>query len=120
MPDGAADAVVFCLVLCSVEDPAAALGEARRVLRSGGRLVLLEHVQAHRPGVTRRVQAGLDATVWPYLFGGYHVGRDTVATVERAGFVFDELDRFAFPEGSRAPMSPAVLGIARQRTETTD
>jgi ubiquinone/menaquinone biosynthesis C-methylase UbiE len=111
--DDSADAVVFCLVLCSVADPAAALAEARRVLRPGGRLLLLEHVQAHQPGLTRRVQAGLDATVWPRLFGGCHVGRDTVAAAEAAGFVFEELDRFAFPEGSHAPMSPAVLGTAR-------
>lgn len=110
--DGEADTVVFCLVLCSVPDQAAALAEARRVLGPGGRLVLLEHVRAHHPGRTRKVQAGLDATVWPRLFGGCHVGRDTVGAVEAAGFGFSELERFAFPEGSRLPMSPAVIGTA--------
>lgn len=110
--DGEADAVVFCLVLCSVPDADAALAEARRVLRPGGRLVLLEHVQAHDPGLTRRIQAGLDATVWPHLFGGCHTGRDTVAAVQDAGFTFTELERFAFPDGSRLPMSPAILGTA--------
>lgn len=58
------------------------------------------------------MQAGLDATVWPRLFGGCHVGRDTVGAVEAAGFGFSELERFAFPEGSRLPMSPAVIGTA--------
>lgn len=112
LADGEADAVVFCLVLCSVPDQAAALAEARRVLRPGGRLEILEHVQAHRPGRTRKVQAALDATVWPRLFGGCHIGRDTAAAVEAAGFSFTELERFAFPEGSRLPMSPAIRGSA--------
>lgn len=110
--DGEADAVVFCLVLCSVPDQAVALAEARRVLRPDGRLVLLEHVQAHQPGRTRTLQAGLDATVWPRLFGGCHVGRDTVGAVQAAGFDVAGLQRFAFPEGSRLPMSPAVIGTA--------
>lgn len=112
LADDEADAVVFCLVLCSVPDQLDALAEAHRVLRPGGRLVLLEHVQAPAPGTTRKVQAGLDATVWPRLFGGCHTGRDTVAAVEGAGFRFTELERFAFPEGSRLPMSPAILGTA--------
>lgn len=113
LADGEADAVVFCLVLCSVPDADAALAEARRVLRPGGELVLLEHVLDHEPGVVRRLQRGLDATVWPRLFGGCHLSRDTVAAVEGAGFEVHELDRFAFPEGSRMPMSPAILARAR-------
>lgn len=40
------DAVLCALVLCSVDDQRAALDEVRRVLRPGGRLLLLEHVRA--------------------------------------------------------------------------
>jgi ubiquinone/menaquinone biosynthesis C-methylase UbiE len=111
MADGEADAVVSTFVLCSV-DQAAALAEARRVLRSGGELRFLEHVRAHEPGFVRRTQRVLDATVWPRLFGGCHVGRDTVAAIERAGFTVTDLERFAFPEGARGPSSAAVLGYA--------
>src|SRR4051794_41441072 len=43
---GSVDAVVFSEVLCSVPDQAAALAEARRVLRPGGELRVFEHVAA--------------------------------------------------------------------------
>jgi len=109
--DGEADAVVFTLVLCSV-DQAGALAEARRVLRPGGELRFLEHVRAHEPSSVRRVERVLDATVWPRLFGGCHVSRDTVEAIKAAGFTVTELERFSIPEGSRVPSSAAVIGCA--------
>lgn len=113
LDDGEADAVVCTFVLCSV-DQAAALAEARRVLRSAGQLRFLEHV-AHEGGAGRRTQRVLDATVWPRLFGGCHVSRDTVGAIEGAGFVVTEVERFTFPEGARGPSSASVLGYAVRR-----
>lgn len=107
--DGEADAVVFTFVLCSV-DQAGALAEAGRVLRPGGELRFLEHVRAHDPGAARRTQRVLDTTVWPRLFGGCHVSRDTAAAIEAAGFTLTELERFSFPESARGPSSPTILG----------
>ena len=109
--DAEADAVVCSLVLCSV-DQAGALAEARRVLRPGGELRFMEHVRAHEPGMGRRLQRVLDATVWPRLFGGCHVARDTVRAIEAAGFTVTELERFTFPEHGHGPASAAVLGCA--------
>ncbi|MER8044713.1 class I SAM-dependent methyltransferase [Streptomyces sp. NPDC094032] len=110
--DASFDAAVVCLVLCSVADPQAGLAELRRVLRPGGRLRFFEHVQADSPG-TRRLQRGLDATVWPRLMGGCHTGRDTERAIGGAGFTVTEIERFAFPE-TRIPSPSAVhvLGTA--------
>ncbi|MEU8403493.1 class I SAM-dependent methyltransferase [Nonomuraea sp. NPDC048892] len=66
--DRSVDAVVFCLVLCSLPDVAAALAEARRVLRPGGQVRFLEHGRADTRGLAR-IQRVLDATIWPRLVG---------------------------------------------------
>ncbi|WP_449061224.1 class I SAM-dependent methyltransferase [Planomonospora algeriensis] len=108
--DRSADAVVFCLVLCSLPDAAAALAEARRVLRPGGRLRFLEHGRADSVGMVR-LQRLLDATVWPRLAGGCHTGRDTVAVIERAGFTVTALERFLLP-AARTPFSFHTRGTA--------
>jgi len=112
LPDASVDAAVVSLVLCSVRDQAAALGEVRRVLRPGGELRFYEHVAAEEPGTMRRVQRVVDATLWPALAGGCHTGRDTVAAIRAAGFDVQSLDRFRFPPGRPSPAAPHALGTA--------
>ena len=50
-PRASVDAVICTLVLCTVDDQAAALAEVRRILRPGGRFVFIEHVRSG-PGPT--------------------------------------------------------------------
>jgi ubiquinone/menaquinone biosynthesis C-methylase UbiE len=110
--DGDFDAAVTSLMLCSVTDQQAVLREIQRVLRPGGRLRFLEHVQARTPGL-RRVQRLADATVWPLLAGGCHTGRDTVAAIAVAGFTVGEVEEFRFPDSRVSlPATPHVRGEA--------
>ena len=90
-PDAAFDTVVVCLVLCTVGEPRRALAEARRVVAPEGQLLLLEHVRSPRPAVTW-LQHAL-TPVWRNVTGGCHLDRQTVATVEAAGFRFEHLWR---------------------------
>ena len=53
VPDGAVDAVVASLVLCTVAELDQALAEVGRVLRPGGTLRFYEHVRADDPRLAR-------------------------------------------------------------------
>ncbi len=83
-PDGTFDTVAATLVFCSIPRPDAALAEARRVLRPGGLLLLVEHVTSHQTWLAR-TQAAL-APAWLWVTGSCHLTRDTEAAVRRAGF----------------------------------
>jgi ubiquinone/menaquinone biosynthesis C-methylase UbiE len=99
--DDAFDTVVATLVLCTVPDPAAAVGEIRRVLRPGGRLLFLEHVRSRDPGLARW-QDRLEKP-WRFLGDGCHCNRDTEATLAAAGFELSDL------EHDRLPKAPPIV-----------
>jgi SAM-dependent methyltransferase len=107
-PDGSFDAVVFTLVLCTVADPGRALAEARRVLKAGGQLVVLEHVRGD--GLMGRWQ-DLVTPLCRALFGGCHPNRDIAAAITHAGFRLTDVEPFrAMP--AWIPVSPMLQAVA--------
>ncbi len=99
--DSSFDTAVFTLVLCTVPDPQAALAEATRILKPGGKLLFIEHVRADDPGLARW-QDRLERP-WRFLGDGCHCNRDTVATIEASPF---ELQRV---EPGRIPKAPPIV-----------
>jgi len=93
--DASFDSIVCTYTLCSVQNPAAALSEALRVLKPGGRFLFCEHGLAPDAGVQtwqRRVEP-----VWKAIAGSCHLTRPVGGALERAGFRFDKLDSMYLP-----------------------
>ena len=80
-PDATFDWVAETLVFCEVPDPIAGLREVRRVLKPGGRVVMLEHVRPS--GWLGRAADAVTALTAPTF--GEHFNRDAEACVRRAG-----------------------------------
>ena len=89
-PAASFETVVGSWVFCSVPDPGRGLREAHRVLRPGGRLLLLEHVRL--PGILGRLQDLLNPLI--VRLGGENINRNTVENVRRAGFQIEEVRPF--------------------------
>ncbi|MBW3615185.1 MAG: class I SAM-dependent methyltransferase [Actinobacteria bacterium] len=101
LPDGSFDTVVATLVLCSVADQGRALGEIRRLLGPGGRLLFLEHVRAS--GWLGRAQA-VATPFWSRLAAGCHLDRPTLGAIRAAGLAITDCDRWGvFVQGVARP-----------------
>eukprot|EP00199_Chlamydomonas_sp_CCMP681_P002038 CAMPEP_0119116408 /NCGR_PEP_ID=MMETSP1180-20130426/52265_1 /TAXON_ID=3052 ORGANISM="Chlamydomonas cf sp, Strain CCMP681" /NCGR_SAMPLE_ID=MMETSP1180 /ASSEMBLY_ACC=CAM_ASM_000741 /LENGTH=344 /DNA_ID=CAMNT_0007105551 /DNA_START=81 /DNA_END=1115 /DNA_ORIENTATION=+ len=139
-PDASCDAAVMTLVLCSVRDHGPVLQEVRRVLRPGGQLLFIEHVQASmddrwiavqqtlrvlRPGgqllFIEHVQASMDdrwIAVQQTLLNPLHkwaagcsLKCDTQASIRAAGFTNIQLETGHAP-GIEGAISPHIWGLA--------
>jgi ubiquinone/menaquinone biosynthesis C-methylase UbiE len=108
-PDRSFDSAVVTYSLCSVDDPARALAEVRRVLRSGGELVFVEHGLARDAG-TRRWQRWL-TPIWRRIGGGCRLDRDMAAILRDAGYHSADLSA-DYSEGMRW-LSYTFQGTAR-------
>jgi ubiquinone/menaquinone biosynthesis C-methylase UbiE len=84
------DTVVCTLGLCTIPDARRALTEARRVLRPGGQLLLLEHVRSPSAGV-RAAQRLLDP-LW-VRFQADHLLREPLEHLQAEGFQVEHLER---------------------------
>ena len=100
--EGAFDAVICSLVLCSVKDPAEVLAGLHRGLKPGGRFLFLEHVAADRGS---RLRAAQDRwlPLWRCCAGGCHPNRETAELIAEAGFDIQWSERFDLPLGLAGP-----------------
>jgi len=81
--DGSFDSAAATFVFCSVPDPVVGLAEVRRVLKPGGRFLLLEHVR-----LKNRILGWVMDRLNPLSvrLSGANINRDTVGNVAKAGF----------------------------------
>ena len=109
--DDSFDTVVSTLVLCTVPDVPAALGEIRRVLAPGGKLLFLEHVRADPGTKLERWQDRLHGP-WHALARGCHCNRDTLSLLAAEGFSVEDVRHEAW-RFMPPIVRPVVIGSAR-------
>ena len=106
--DDTFDTAVSTLVLCGVADQPLALRELRRVLRPGGRLMVIEHVRSDEARLARRQDRmnGLSRFV-----AGCECNRATLDSIQAAGFEVAQLERTVW---NKVPsfVRPLIVGVA--------
>ena len=108
LADASIDTVVTTWTLCSIANAPKALREMKRVLKSNGRLIFLEHGRAVDPGVAdwqERI-----TPLWQNITGGCHLNRKIDDLITAAGFRITELKTF-YVRGPR-PMTYTYQGAA--------
>ncbi|MBT2679598.1 methyltransferase domain-containing protein [Bacillus sp. ISL-35] len=81
-PDNSFDTVVSTCVFCSVPDPVVGLGELRRVCKSDGQILMLEHMRSENQaaGLVMDLLNPVTVRMW-----GANINRETMANIKSAG-----------------------------------
>ncbi len=87
--DQSFDTVVATCVFCTVPDPIMGLKEVRRVCKTGGKILLLEHVRSENRILGALMDLVNPVVVWAL---GDNINRRTVDAVEEAGIHITELE----------------------------
>lgn len=90
LEDNSADTVMLTYALCTIEGWLKALGEMRRVLKPGGKLVFCEHGEAPDADV-RKWQERINP-VWKKIAGGCNLNRKIPSCIEEGGFRIREME----------------------------
>ncbi len=109
LPDSSVDAVIASLVLCTVPDVEAVLGEILRVLKPGGRFICIEHVAAPPSSLIGRSQR-LVHRPWKWLFEGCHTHRNTGRLLHQAGFSHVDIEPFTC-QSIFLPLRPQIAAV---------
>lgn len=102
------DTVATASTFCSVPNPGQGLSELYRVLKPGGRLLMLEHVRSGNPLIALEQ----DMMNLAMRFLGSDVNRETVGAIRDGGFVIDRirsayLDVFLMIDGHKPTLKEA-------------
>lgn len=81
--DNTFDTVVTSCVFCSVPDPVQGLKEIRRVCKSGGKILMLEHLRSHNKVAGPLMDA---FNFIPLNIYGANINRETYQNLLKAGF----------------------------------
>jgi ubiquinone/menaquinone biosynthesis C-methylase UbiE len=108
--DESFDTAISTLVLCTVSDPGRAISELRRVLRPGGRLLLIEHVRSPDNPRLARWQDRLERP-WGWFTGACHPNRDTAAALGAGGFDLSAVVNAQLPPAAML-IKPVITGVA--------
>ena len=95
LDNNCADTVMMTYTMCTIPDIDAALGEFRRVLKPGGKLIFCEHGTAPDESV-RRWQNRLNP-IWKSFAGGCNLNRPVPLLLERCGFRSGDLKTMYLP-----------------------
>ncbi|HEY7536241.1 MAG TPA: class I SAM-dependent methyltransferase [Thermodesulfobacteriota bacterium] len=90
--DATFDTVLCTLSLCTIPDPIKALSEMKRVCKSEGKILLLEHVRSHN-SFLGKIQDWL--TPLSLRKKGCHLNRNTLENVKEAGLNIEYLENHA-------------------------
>jgi ubiquinone/menaquinone biosynthesis C-methylase UbiE len=89
--DAEFDTVICTFGLCTIPDPVAAIAEMSRVLRPGGRFILVDHIEGSSRTV-RAVQRMIEILSVP--MAGEHFRRRPLKHVQRTGLDVQQVQRF--------------------------
>ncbi len=103
--DASFDTVVCTYSLCGIPDPNRALSEMKRVLRPGGKVILVDHIAS-----TSRVVLGIQKFIdlFSIPLGGEHMTRRPLKNAAAVGFEIIERERLALA-------GIVERGVARKR-----